>query len=223
AAQDLVQSVPQRHLALDQASALDDGHDERVRGDSVFIVLLLLLIATFETGGEEVGGVRAYLAAEEVKRVAEPVVDVALDDVERDASRSAHVFVRVLFHQLRCAADYPTDAGLADEEVVRLFRQHELARARERLEARFGERRELVLAVAVCEHREAEKVEPVVAGLVEGFEYSRLVGVPRTTFEQGVGLVAPVATEVALKNVDHRPEVSALLDVHLKQIPKVVE
>ncbi|HEX8145974.1 MAG TPA: hypothetical protein VF591_02135, partial [Pyrinomonadaceae bacterium] len=173
-----------------------------------------------ETG---VGRVRADLAAEEVERVGEPVVDVALDDVERDAAQSAHVLVRVLLHQLRGAADDAPHAGLADEEVVRLLRQHELAGARERLEARLGERRELVLAVAVGEHREAEEVEPVVARLVEGFEYAGLVRVAGAPFEQGVGLVAPVAAEVAVQQVDHRPEVSALLDVHLKQIAQVVE
>src|SRR5205085_325764 len=35
--------------------------------------------------------------------------------------------------------------------------------------------------------------------------------------------VATVATEVALKNVDHRPEVSALLDVHLEEVAKIIE
>src|SRR5215204_2606493 len=218
AAQHLVEGVAHRHLALRESSVLDHGERERALGQHVLVVLLLLLIAPLQTGSEEVGRVRADLAAEEVERVGEPVVDVALDDVERDAARESHVLAGALLHQLRGAADDSAHARLADEEVVRLLRQHELAGARQRLEATFGERRELVLAVAVGEHRKAEEVEPVVARLVEGFEYPRLVGVPRTTFEERVGLVAAVAAEVAVQQVDHRPEVAPLLDVDLEKV-----
>ena len=75
------------------------------------------------------------------------------------------------------------DAGVADEHVMRFFGQHELAGARERLEPGFGQRRKLILAVAIREHREAEKVEPVVAGLIEGFEDARLVGIAAASFQ----------------------------------------
>src|SRR5215204_1524491 len=223
AAQHLVQGIAQRHLALTDAAALDDRQREGVFADEMVGVLLLLLVASLQPRGEEVCGVRAVLAAEEVERVGEPVVDVALDDVEGDAAEAAHVLARTLLRQLRGASDDAPDAGLADEEVVRLLREHELAGARQRLEARLGERRELILAVAVGEHRKAEEVEPVVAGLVEGFEDSGLVGVSRTALKQGVGLVAAVASEVAVEQIDHRPEVATLLDVDLKEIAQVIQ
>ena len=65
---------------------------------------------------------------------------------------------------------------LADRQVVRLLGQHEAAGARERVEARLGERRELVLAVAVGERGEAEEVEPGGDRAVERAEDARVVG-----------------------------------------------
>ena len=43
------------------------------------------------------------------------------------------------------------DPGFADEQMMRLLGQHEAAGAGERIEARFRETRELILAVAVGE------------------------------------------------------------------------
>src|SRR2546423_1180740 len=160
------------------------------------------LESAFETGGEEVRRVGAKLAAEEIERVAEPEIEIALNDVERDAAKRARV---ALSHQLGRAFDDAPDAGLADEQMMRLFSEHELTGARERLEARLGERGELVLAVAVCEHREAVEVEPVVAGLVEGFEDARLVGVAAAARQHFVGLFAPIASEILVQQIDHRP------------------
>jgi hypothetical protein len=64
-----------------------------------------------------------------------------------------------------------------DEHVVRLFRQHEAAGARERIEARLREALELHLAVAVGEEREHVKDSQSGVCLVEGAEHARLVGV----------------------------------------------
>ena len=86
-----------------------------------------------------------------------------------------------------------------------------------------GERQQLRLAVAVGEHREHEEVEPVLDRLVERVEDARLVLVPAAPLEQLLGLVAPVAAEVGVEQVDHRPEVAAFLDVHLEQVAQVVE
>jgi hypothetical protein len=41
--------------------------------------------------------------------------------------------------------------------------------------------------------------------------------------EQFLGLLAPVASEVTLQQVDHRPQMASLFDVYLEQIAKVVE
>jgi hypothetical protein len=78
-------------------------------------------------------------------------------------------------------------------------------------------------AVAVGEHREHEEVEPVVDRLVERFENARLVAVAALPLEQFLRLVAAVAAEVGMQQVDHRPQCRPFLDVHLKQIPQVVQ
>src|SRR5206468_12629612 len=70
---------------------------------------------------------------------------------------------------------------------------------------------------------EHEEVEPVVDRLVERLENPRLVAVAALAFEQFLGLVAAVAAEVRVKEIDHRPEMTAFLDVHLKKIPQIVE
>ena len=113
--------------------------------------------------------------------------------------------------------------GLADEHVVRFLRQHEARRARERIERALRQRQQLGLAVAVGEHREHEEVEPVLDRLVEGVEDARLVAVAALPREQLLGFVAAVAAEIRMQQVDHRPEMAALLDVHLEQVAEVVD
>src|SRR6185436_9216496 len=54
-------------------------------------------------------------------------------------------------------------------------------------------------------------------------EDSRLVPVAALPLEQFFGLVAAVAPEVGMQQVHHRPEMTALLDVHLKEIAEVVQ
>jgi len=41
--------------------------------------------------------------------------------------------------------------------------------------------------------------------------------------EQLLGFLAPVAAEVSVEQVDHRPEVAAFLDVDLEEIAQVVQ
>src|SRR5215213_1185563 len=165
-------------------------------------VLVAFLVTTLQSRREEVSGVRADLATEEIERVTEPEVDVLLNNLERDAAKLAHV---ALLHQLRGAPADAAQTGVADKHVMRFFRQHKLARARERLEPRFSERRKLVLAVAIGEHRECEEVEPVVARLIERFEDAWLVRIAAAPLEQLVGFVASITTEVYVQKVDHGP------------------
>ena len=113
--------------------------------------------------------------------------------------------------------------GLAHEHVVRLLGQHEAAGARERVEAALREARELVLAVAVGEEAEHEERQPVRGLLVEGAEDARLVGVAGAALQQRLRLLAAVAAEVGVEQVDHGPEVPALLDVDLEEVAQVVE
>jgi hypothetical protein len=80
----------------------------------------------------------------------------------------------------------------------------------------------VVLAVAVGEHREHEERQPVGDRLVEGREDAGLVHVPGPPLEQVFRLLAPVAAEVGVQQVDHRPEVAPFLDVHLEEVAAVV-
>ena len=112
---------------------------------------------------------------------------------------------------------------LADEHVVRFLGQHEPRRPRQRIERALRQRQQLRLAVAIGEHREGEEVEPGVDRLVERLEHARRVVVAAAALEQRLGLLAAVAAEVRVQQVDHRPEVAALLDVHLEQVAQVVE
>ncbi len=106
---------------------------------------------------------------------------------------------------------------------MRLFGQHELRRARQRVEARFGQRVQLKLAVAIGEVREHEKRQPVRRLLVERAEDARVVGIARAALEQRLGFLAPVAAEVAMQQIHHRPQVPAFFDVDLEQVAQVVQ
>jgi hypothetical protein len=92
-----------------------------------------------------------------------------------------------------------------------------------RIEAALGERGELILAVAIGEHREHEEREPVRGRLVERAEDTRFVGITRAALEQLLGFITAIATEVRVKEIDHRPQVTALLDVDLEQVAQIVE
>src|SRR6185436_14571565 len=59
--------------------------------------------------------------------------------------------------------------------------------------------------------------------LVERLEDARLVAVAALALEQLLRLVAAVAAEVGVQQVDHRPEMASFLDVHLEQVPQIVE
>ena len=55
---------------------------------------------------------------------------------------------------------------------------------------------------------------------------SRMRGLSRLPLwrdEELLGLVAPVPAEVGVQQVDHRPQMAPLFDVHLKQVPQVVQ
>ncbi len=50
-----------------------------------------------------------------------------------------------------------------------------------------------------------------------------LSGSPEWPLQQLLGLLAAVAAEIVVQQVDHRPEVAALLDVDLEEVAQVVE
>src|SRR5437764_5123659 len=115
------------------------------------------------------------------------------------------------------------DAGLADEHVMRLFRQHEAAGARQRIEPGLRQAMQLHLAVAVGEIGEHEERQPVRRLLVESPQHAWAVDIARAAAQQLVGLLAAVAAEIFLQQIDHRPEMAAFLDIDLEQVAQVIE
>ena len=218
-AKHFVECGAHRDILVNDLAVAEHVHRER-RADQLVLVVAVFFVATLETGGERIGRVRRHLAAEEIQRQRVPEVQILLDRLEIDAALPAHI---AGLHQLRGALAHALDARFTDEHVMRFFGQHEATGAREWIEAALGERGELILAIAIREHREHEEREPVRGGLVERAEDARLVGIARSTLQQLFRLVAPVATEVRVQQVDHRPQVTAFFHVHLEQIAEVVQ
>ena len=127
----------------------------------MIVVPALFLEAALEPRREVVRGVGRRLGAEQIERHGEVEVQVALQRRHVDAAERADVVGVVLLHQFDRALDDATDAGGADEHVVRFLLQHEVARARQRVERTLPQRRELELAVAVGEVGEEEERQPV--------------------------------------------------------------
>ncbi len=107
--------------------------------------------------------------------------------------------------------------------MMRLLRQHEAAGARQRVEAGLRQTLQLHLAVAVGEEGEHEEGQPVRRRLIECTEHARRIGIARAATEKIVGLLAAVAAEIFLQQIDHRPEMAALLHIDLEQVAQVVE
>ncbi len=106
---------------------------------------------------------------------------------------------------------------------MRLFGEHEAAGARQRIEAGLRQRVQLHLAVAVGEIGEHEERQPVRRRFIEGAEHARRVGVAGAAAQQFVGFLAPVTPKVFLQEIDHRPEMTAFLDIDLEQVAQVIE
>ena len=63
----------------------------------------------------------------------------------------------------------------------------------------------------------------MVTGLVEGIEDSRFVLIPAASAEKFLCLVTTIFAEETKQQVDHRPQVSALLHIDLEEIPHVIQ
>src|SRR5262249_61918804 len=81
----------------------------------------------------------------------------------------------------------------------------------------------LIFTIAICKHREGEKIQPVITWLIEGFQDARLVGIATAPLEQSISFITTVAAKVSVQQVNHGPEVTAFFNVHLKQISQVVK
>ena len=80
-------------------------------------------------------------------------------------------------HQRATALNDTRYAGFANKHVMRFFGQHEPAGPRQRVETGFGQRRQLILAVAVLEIGEHEERQPIVGLFVESLQNARPVRV----------------------------------------------
>ncbi len=69
----------------------------------------------------------------------------------------------------------------------------------------------------------AKKSSQVSIGSLNASSMRGRVVVAAATLEQRLGLLAAVAAEVGVQQVDHRPEVTAFLDVDLEQVAQVVQ
>ena len=126
-------------------------------------------------------------------------------------------------HRLAGALDGAADPGFAHEHVVGFLGEHEPAGARQGIEAGLRQAFELHLAVAVGEEGEHEERQPIRRLLVEGAEHARRIGAAGAAAQQVVRLLAAVAAEIFVEQIDHRPEMAAFLHIDLEQVAHVVE
>ena len=193
--------------------------------EDVVVAALAFLVAALQARAVEGGGVAGFVGAKQVDGDAEVEVQVALQCGQVDHAGVAqllHVVGLDLVHHVHRALDHAADARLAHEHVVRLLGQHELGGARQRVEAAFGQRAQLELAVAVGEVGEHEEGQPVGRLLVEGLQDARVVLLAAAARQQGLALLAPIAPEVLVQQIHHGPQVAAFLDVDLEQVAQVV-
>ena len=105
---------------------------------------------------------------------------------------------------------------------MRLFGEHEFCGARERIERAFGECAKLKFSVTIGEVREHKKRQPIRRFFIERTEDARIVRIARIALQQRIGLFAAIATEMFVQQVHHRPQVTALFHIDLKQVSQVV-
>src|SRR5262245_20560348 len=167
------------------------------------MVLVLRLVGpSLDTVRKRRRGIRGDIGAEEIERRREPEVEVALEQRKIYRARPAYspgILAPDLLHHLERPLHDATQAGLADEHVMRFLGQHETAGASERVESRLGQALELELAVAIGDVSEAKEAQPIGHRLVERAEDARLVGVAGMAREEFFRFLASVAAEVRVE------------------------
>ncbi len=197
-----------------------------VVAEFVIVVDLGFLEPALEPRRVVIRGVGGKLISEQIDRYAEMEIDIALQRRQIDGARGADL-LRILgfelLHHLAGTRGDPRDAGRADEHMMTFLGQHKAAGARHRIEAGFGQRGKLILAIAVGEEGEHVIGEPVRRFLIEGAENTRLVRIAGMTFQHRFGFLPPVAPEIGVQQIDHRPEMTPFLHIHLEQISQIIE
>jgi len=107
--------------------------------------------------------------------------------------------------------------------LVRFFGQHELAGARQGIELDSASDSIGIFRRGRCKNVEHEEGQPLADRLVEGTQDARVIGIAGCRASSASASSRPFASEVRVQKVHHRPQVTALLDVDLKEIAQVVE
>src|SRR6266850_2505370 len=224
-AQAFVQSG-QRRDGLGKDFSVDDFEHGVFRlAQNVIVIQFSFTEASFQAAGEIIRSVRRNVRTVKIESHAVVKIQVLLNRLEINHAQGAHIrgAIELMFlHHFAGALNDAADAGLADEHVVGFLGEHEAAGARKRIKAGFGERAKLEFAVAIGEEREHIESEPVGSRFVERTENAGIVGVAGAAREEGFGFLAAVASEIAMQQIHHSPQVTAFFDVHLKNISQVV-
>src|SRR5262249_36506349 len=65
--------------------------------------------------------------------------------------------------------------------------------------------------------------QPVAGLLIERSEDARIVRISRPALQESFSLLSPVAAEISMQQIHHRPQMAPLLDIHLEQIAQIVK
>ena len=129
----------------------------------------------------------------------------------------------ILFHQFASPLNNPAHPRFAHEHVVRLLGQHETASTRKWIKSRFRERAKLEFAVPIRKERKHVKRQPVRRRLIERAEDARIVRIAGTPRQQCFSLFSAIAAKVTVQQVHHGPQMASFFDVHLKNVPQIVQ
>ena len=224
-----VDGVKRRHL-LDEDLVVPD----HLNVIGVLLKLMVVIepvfhVTAFDARVEGVGGVCRHFVSEQVKRQRIMQVQLFLNGRQIDDAEIADA-VHVIGigdagrgHGIHCRLDGATDTRLAHEHVVCFLGQHETTGTAQRVEPGLRKAFKLHLAVTVGEVGEHEEGQPVRRLFIEGPKHARRFIGAGTPLQKQVRLLTPVGAEIFLKQVDHRPEMAALLDIDLEQVAHVIE
>jgi len=101
--------------------------------------------------------------------------------------------------------------------MMSLFGEHKPASARERIKTGFRESAELEFAITVGEKRKHIKSQPVGRRFIESAKDARLSASPERLARSDSAFLAAIATEVAMQQINHGPEMAPFFDIDLKK------
>ena len=167
-------------------------------------LVLALVVAALQAPHVSPVRRRRIVGPEQIERGGNPLVEEPLDHFRGHLAR----------------LDEAEQSVVADSQVERLFFEHRVHRARQRIERGDRQHGQLKLAVPVDELCVREEIEPVVHQLVERAEQPlALVG---AALEQLRRLTLALVAEVGAQQIGHLPAVAHLFGHHSLQRQQVV-